>query len=399
MSESDDPASYLAARQRVFPPIYYRTPSAWQALFGVPRDLSSAKLQRLVKAGTIVSGEVGELTWATSVALRGRGYLVQMHSGTIRLIYSAARALTASDSGRFREDKSHALSAVEVAQHVADLFRNFEAHQIGTVQWFAATEFQTGWADSVARGAEQFLLLHELAHIHNGDLAWWHRYFDFGGDSRARESAADRTACHWLIAYLRNPVQGGPQRQLLYAGAEFALRTRMAMETYGMKFEPTHPPAGDRVAAMRGQLRAAVGPREFYAIASTSLAFDQMWRAIELILRHMPPVFEARLDDVLAGLRTLTVELLKAGGADGIRIKDVAGQPGHKQVVFTPVTEIQKEILKAAERDFRDLSPSLREAVRAHVGDVFEPGCVEFSMFHMLLALSEPKPGPAGGKQ
>jgi hypothetical protein len=208
--------------------------------------------------------------------------------------------------------------------------------------------------------------------------------------TRVQETAADATAGQWLIDYLLNPKPDGPKRQVLYAGAEFGLRVRMAMETVGKtKFNPTHPPAGERVAAMRERLRSAAGPRTFYAIANTSLAFDQMWRAIELILQSKSPKFEPKLDDVLAGLRTLTVEML-AAGTDAVQIQDVPGKPGKKQAVFAPVNDRQRAIAKAAKTDFRDIPPDLRAAVERQAADVFEPGSVEYSLFLGLLNLSKP---------
>jgi hypothetical protein len=238
----------------------------------------------------IVGGEVGELTPSTYVLRRGRGYAVEMHSGQMRLLYSAARAMTASDSGRFRDDKSTALSLSDVAGQVADLFRNYERDGVATAQMFPATSFQRGWAQSMTVAAERFLLLHELAHIHNGDLALWRSILDIDRTGPEVERAADATACQWMIHYLNHPTPNGPQRQVLYAGAEFGLRVRMAMEkTISREFNATHPPAGDRVVAMRDQLLRAVGSSAFYAIANTSIAFDQMWRAIELVLKDKKP--------------------------------------------------------------------------------------------------------------
>jgi hypothetical protein len=306
----------------------------------------------------------------------------------MRLIYSAARAMTANDAGRFREDKSPSLSAADVAAHIADLFKNYDEHHIATVQFFPATSFQTGWADVIARNAECFLLMHELAHIHNGDLALWRSLLGIERGVREQEAAADATACRWMIDYLLHPTPNGPQRQLFYAGAEFGLRVRMAMETVGLRFNKTHPPAGDRVTAMRERLRAAAGPSTFYAIANTSIAFDQLWRAVELIQQNKSPKFEPKLDDVLAGLRTLTVEAI-AAGKEAIQIREVPGCPTMKQAVFAPVNAKQEEILKSAKDAYRNIPPDLRAAARQQAGVLFEPGTAEFSLFLSLLSLSD----------
>ncbi|THD75331.1 MAG: hypothetical protein E7812_17430 [Phenylobacterium sp.] len=363
------PARYLAKRQHKHPPIYQPTPANWQGLFGVALAMSTPELQAMVARGEIVSGEVGELSPSTYVTRHGRGYAIEMHSGEMRLIYSAARAIAASDDGRFRDAEASSLSAESVEAKIAELFGNFDVHGVATSQAFPATAAQRAWADAIACNAECFLLLHELAHIHNGDLT---RPPGDEAEVRRREAAADATACGWLVDYVLAPKPGGPQRQMLYAGAEFGLRVRMAMEAFGLKFNATHPSAGDRVAAMRERLRAAAGSRTFYAIANTSLAFDQMWRAVERIRQGLEPKYEPGLDDVLASLRTLTVEFLRAND-EGVR----------------------EAILDTAKRDFRDLPKELRAAVRRQAGEVFEPGVAEYEFFLALLSASDPEGSPA----
>jgi hypothetical protein len=379
-------ARYIVERQSQHPP-KYQNEAGWKALFGMALDLSPPAIRSMAARGVIASGEIGELTPSVYVTRRGSGYAVEMHTGMMRLIYSAARAITASDDGKFRDDKSRSLSPTDVATKVAELFKNYDERKIATVQFFPATEFQTGWANIITIDAERFLLMHELAHIHNGDLSRWRGILGCQRDERVQETAADSTACEWLVDYVLHPKPDGPKRQVLYAGAEFGLRLRMAMETVGMKFKATHPPASDRVATMRERLRTAAGPRTFYAIANTSIALDQMWRAIELILQGKSPKFEPRLDDVLAGLWTLTVEVL-AAGMDCIQIRDLPGEPGVKKAVFVPVNDRQRAMAKAAQTDYRGIPLDLRAAVESHAGDVFEPGSAEYSLFLALLDLS-----------
>jgi hypothetical protein len=114
-----------------------------------------------------------------------------------------------------------------------------------------------------------------------------------------------------------------------------------------------------------------------------------MWRAIELMLRGEKPLFEPTLDDVIAGLRTLTVEILKAG-RDVIQIKDVPEQPGVKQAVFAPINARQQAMVEAAREDFRDIPQALRDDVERQPGEIFELGSVEFSLFLALLNSSRP---------
>jgi hypothetical protein len=385
----DAPARYIEGRQDNHRPIYLKTEADWQGLFGVALNLSTPKLRTLAAKGVIASGEIGELTPSIYVTRRGRGYAIEMHSGAMRLIYSAARAMAATDSGWFREEKSPSLSVAEAAALIAELFKNYDEHKIATTQFFLATSYQKNRAETITRCAECFLLMHELAHIHNGDLAWWRSLLGIERAVHKQETAADTIACQWMIPYLLNPTPNGPQWQMFYAGAEFGLRVRMAMETYGLRFNNTHPPARDRVAAMRARLRAAAGPGTFYAIANPSIAFDQLWRAVELILKNRPPKFELGLDDVLAGLRVLTVEAV-AAGKEAFQITDVPGHPSTEQDVFVPVNVTQERIFNVAKFQFRDISLDLRAAAKQQAGELFEPGTREYDLFLTLLALSEP---------
>src|SRR5258708_2217130 len=114
----DAPSRHIAEWQRKFPPVYQKTATAWESLFGVALDLSTSALRTLAARGVIAGGEIGELTPSTYVTPRGRGYAVEMHSGQMRLLYSAARAMTASDSRPFRHDTTAPLTLRYVAAQV-----------------------------------------------------------------------------------------------------------------------------------------------------------------------------------------------------------------------------------------------------------------------------------------
>jgi Peptidase U49 len=386
---SDAPGRYIEDRQRKYPPRYQRNAAGWGALFGGALDFAPAIIQTRAARGLIASGEVGELTPLACVTEVGRGYAVEMHSGLMRLIYSAARAMMATDWGKFRDHKTQALSGEQAAAKIAELFKNYKQRKIATAQAFPATGDQTGWADTITVYAEIFLLMHELAHVHNEYSFWLWRPFQKKRPTRELETAADAAASQWMIAYLLNPAPGKPQRQMFYAGAEFGLRVRMTMETVGMRFAATHPSAGDRVAALRASLRAAAGPRAFYAIANTSLAFDQMWRAIEKMLLEEPPEFELTLDDVLSSMRTLVSESAAVGYISGsIKTRDVPGKPGENWLVFEPTLPQQIELAKEARDYMARVKPDIFAAAyeRAFAGDVYEPGTDEF---YLLLAFLE----------
>jgi hypothetical protein len=384
------PRNYVAARQRAHPAIY-QAADGGLALFSAAFDFAPLELTSMAWKGLIAGGEVGELTPTVYVRYLARGSAVIVHSGLMRLLYSAARAMTATDGGQSREEQTPRLTAKHAAGHIAQLFKDVKERWLGTAQVFAATTEQQRWADTIAVHAEVFMLMHELAHIYNQRIGWRRRIGSWRRGEFSQEIAADATACDWLIAYLLNPKPGGPPRQMLYAGAEFALRTWMAMEAAGIQLEDTHPKAGDRVAVLRSKLRAAAGSRTFYAIANTALAFDQMWRAIEQLLRGRALEFELRLEDVLATMRTLTAEYLKDSRLDNlIDSRPSADDPGKMELVFAPKEPAKMKIVAAAREAMAKVEPDVRAQARAHIDDVYEPGSIQSMILLALLKLVEP---------
>ena len=177
-----NPARYIEARQREHPPIY-QSAAGWQGLFGGALTFVAPIMQARTRRGMIGGGEVGELTPVASVTEVGSGYAIEMHSGLMRLIYSAARAFLAGDDGHLAGiEPTAALSVVQIAEKIADLFENYEVHQIATAQIFPVTEVQRDWANIITIHAETFLLMHELAHIYNE-----HSFWRFFGKKKANE--------------------------------------------------------------------------------------------------------------------------------------------------------------------------------------------------------------------
>src|SRR5580658_9274880 len=115
---SPTPAQFLVDLQRKQPPIYQR-PDGGKALFLTAVERASRKTKSRVAQGMIVGGEVGDLDPVAYVTPAGSGYAIVMHSGLMRLTYSAARAMFASDPGKFLDDKPKApLTAEQIAAKV-----------------------------------------------------------------------------------------------------------------------------------------------------------------------------------------------------------------------------------------------------------------------------------------
>jgi hypothetical protein len=386
---------YVAAQQREHPPIYQAVDGSFRPLRAA-LGFAPAELQTMAAKGLIAGGEVGELSPYAYVRDIGRGHAVIIHSGLMSQYYSAARAMTATDVGQFRGEQTPKLSENQAAEKIAELFKSYKEQEIGIAQAIPVTRDQQGWADLVAGHAAVFTLMHELAHISNERRTWlqslWQGPLIRGDDDVLWfETLADSSAGDWLVDYLLNPWPVGPQRQMFYAGAEFALRVRMAMETAGIEFEGTHPKAGDRVGQLRYKLRSAAGSRTFYAIANTSLAFDQMWRSIEQLLLGQEPVFKLTLDDVLASMRTLTVEYLRGSSVeDLVERKPVAGEPGKMEIVLAPKEPLKKAIVDSAREYMGHVEPEVRALARARTGDVFVPGMLQSNILMAILNLVQP---------
>ena len=92
-------------------------------------------MQTRVARGLIATGEIGELAPVACVTEVGRGYAIEMYSGMMRLVYSASRAISATDEGMFCDDEAAAaLSGSEAAAKIAELFKNYKEQRIATAK-------------------------------------------------------------------------------------------------------------------------------------------------------------------------------------------------------------------------------------------------------------------------
>ncbi len=111
------PAEYIAAHQEQHPPIYLRADRG-EALFQGALRFSSPIIQAKAARGLIAGGEIGELTPVAYVAEIAHGHAIVIHSGLMRLLYNAAKALTATDRGLLRDEaRTPALSPRDAADN------------------------------------------------------------------------------------------------------------------------------------------------------------------------------------------------------------------------------------------------------------------------------------------
>lgn len=378
------PQEYIRKRRLAYPS-QYQSDTGWAALIGgaltcVPPDLQN------YADGHIASAEIGELSPAVRSRVCRGGYAIEMYSGYMRLVYSAARALCATDSIVYPGQQVPSLLRPDrVVAIVAELFNQYKANDTATAQAFPVTEAQANQAHIIATEAERFILLHELAHID-----FWRNGQD---DLSADESIVDARAAGWLIDNMLSETPSTPP-QMMYGGAEFALRVWMAMERYGIAFEGTHPSGHDRIEALRAQLKERAAPAGFFAIAGRALAFDLLWQRVDQLLQEQEPVYEQTADLVLSQMRTLVIEIvnhLKKWDAEKgtyvipLKLTPIPGEPGKAQVTLGDVPPEVAQITVSAKHYLDTVDPAVREQAKERAGELYEQGDIRYSLLLMLL--------------
>lgn len=293
--KTQSPQEYIADRQRVLPPVYYKQDGG-QQLFTALAQRLPPDVRALFEAGTIGGGEVGDMSAeARMKELDGSKYAIEFFSGLMRLFYSCSRIIGARATVHTRPptpDASGVLSEppdsvvkpsvtdADGAQLIAMLFREYQRTGIAGVQQFPIHAEQIRIADMYAREAEIFILAHESGH------AWKrasHKPVSVDPETN-EEIVADGLAGTWFLEHLANPAPGLSPR-MMYAGSEMALRIFASMEKIGIKFCGTHPPAGKRLEAFRALARRVCkSEADYMSLSTIAVASDQLWDHVEAIL-------------------------------------------------------------------------------------------------------------------
>lgn len=196
-----------------------------------------------------------------------RGWAITFNVGLIELIYSTARAL--STRVRLTARTSDNPTFEKTVRLLQEIFRGFRETQTVVSTEFPLERHQIEWAARLALEAELFLVAHELGHVVR-------RHFDLvlprlraradADTAEILDNLALQDHCEYdadeigfLLALGVLGLDGiGDELATSerYRGAEFALQIFRALESAGVRFEDTHPPAGDRLAKVRSWFHA-----------------------------------------------------------------------------------------------------------------------------------------------
>ena len=169
---------------------------------------------------------------------------IHFSQGMVTFIYAFARALTSrfvpqgdQENPVYTPDET-AFALALVLKSVVSGDNHPRTHS------FEVTEWQKDRATDLSVAAERFILMHELAHLHNGDI-------DVQGsplENWKQEFAADHFA---FRAMLHICARKGWPGHLAYGGIIIFLRAVSLMEQL-MNLPPssTHPPAHERLEAL-----------------------------------------------------------------------------------------------------------------------------------------------------
>lgn len=201
-------------------------------------------------------GEINDpIPNARAKRLNGPAYAVLFNSGLPKFLYRITRALSTRFSVEAEESNRESVSFEEMCRIITDIFFWYVETGQAFGPSYPITKHQMMVASMLAVEAESFFLAHELGHIFNEiktiaegqsehiiQLAW------------EDEFAADQFALDTFISS-RNHKESPVPLDICYAGAEIAISIFAGLETVGVEFEGTHPPASERLSLLREHLR------------------------------------------------------------------------------------------------------------------------------------------------
>ena len=210
----------------------------------------------LNREGVIAIGEVNDpIPNAKTVRLDGPAYAIVFNTGLQQFLYRVTRVLSTRFHPQGSDAASQGLSFEDSCRILTDVFFWFRETGRAFGPDYPVTKQQVIIASMLATAAERFFLAHELGHVLN----------DLGAvaskvPSEQREAAwadeanADQFALFVVISAGNRESPTIPL-EICYAGAEIALSTFSGLEMLGVEFEDTHPPAQERLNAVRGYVR------------------------------------------------------------------------------------------------------------------------------------------------
>lgn len=269
-------------------------------------------VNELIQEGVIAVGDVGDpIPNARAERLDGSGYAILFHDGLQRFLYRVTRVLSTRFQPTGTDDSAESVSFEESCRILSDVFFWYRETGRAAGPDYPVTTFQLTIASTLATEAESFFLAHELGHVFNDLRAYATEATPAERDAAwGNEFDADRFALTVLINS-RNQEGSVVPVEFCYAGAEIALSTFGGLEALGVDFGTSHPPAQERLNAIRQHIRESCTTDSSHErITTLSRPLDLVFQRI--ISQLSAPDWESFLDraaaDVVAELDRLLIQ-------------------------------------------------------------------------------------------
>jgi hypothetical protein len=218
-------------------------------------------LQQALQQDRVAVGEVNDpAPNAYATPLGNSQFAVVFNTGLKSFVYRVTRALATRMA---INDEDTVVDFDETCRIIADIFFWLREAGCACGPSYEITDTQVLFGHVFAVHAESFFLAHELGHVFIGLRDGSERRAS-SRDAWKEEFEADEFALVMCVAGSRgnDPMDSAG---MAYAGAHIALHIFAGLERVGVEFEKTHPPAADRLQAIRDLLRGMCANEETHA--------------------------------------------------------------------------------------------------------------------------------------
>ncbi len=261
----------------------YRDKGAWvrrhrqHLLENLPTSINDlCSLKTLIGSSALEIGDLETSDFnASAMCVPGgfgsEGFLITLQSGLSSFLYTCARAIFASSEVSATSGEYHCDPSLPRSDAIVLLGQRLRQYMdIGVCYGKSSpiTEIQLKVASMMATAAEQFVLCHELAHVHLGHLkdasaravpGDWSEANEYS-ISVGQEMEADWQGAFYLLASHRADLQG---LQLAYAGIELFFACAKTVESVTREGDvrmSTHPSPEQRLELTRRMVEETIAP-------------------------------------------------------------------------------------------------------------------------------------------
>lgn len=348
--------------------------------------------QQLLLDGRLVVGEIGSIVPNAHVTrLDADQFVVVLHSGLFAFLYRIARPL-ASAVFRSTADAGAGIDTPELARIIAEVFWWLQKTGDSFGPEYKITLGQKHLANILAMRAERFLLAHELGHVLfamkvMSDVEHIERL-----DDSMEEHFADITGLYLSLNASTGEREEADQMwlTLTYAGAELALQVWHLMNRIGLDFvDGVHPPASQRIAAMRSSLREWCETNDtFEAILMAATVIERAFNEVGKIIvqpGNHAATFETEAESLVDEFRCLLDKCSKTRTPD-------------YSTFYTEASELLSRGYPESilHRVFADVVNGFKETMSQNFGGKDKTEVMKkFSQYKLLFGLTDHMPEPA----